>query len=103
MTVAELGALYVDKHAKPNKRSWAEDERLLKVEVYPAIGRMKAQAVKRRDLLDIVEAKAEDGKVAQARLLLATRPGSTSSPKQDPFAVDHLDGEPQRLLAPSRR
>ena len=29
MTVAELGALYIEKHAKPNKRTWAEDERLL--------------------------------------------------------------------------
>src|SRR5262249_5070941 len=44
MTVAELGAIYVDKHAKPHKRTWTEDERLLKVEVYPAIGRMKASA-----------------------------------------------------------
>ena len=72
ITVAELGALYVDKHARPNKRTWAEDERLLKVEVYPAIGRMKATAVRRRDLLDIVEAKAEAGRVRQAGLLLAT-------------------------------
>ena len=72
MTVAELGALYITKHAKPNKKTWAEDERLLKVEVYPAIGRMKASAVKRRDLLDIVEAKAEAGRVRQAGLLLAT-------------------------------
>ena len=30
MTVEELGALYIAKHAKPNKRTWAEDERLLK-------------------------------------------------------------------------
>ena len=71
MTVAELGALYLAKYARPNKRSWKEDERILKVEVYPKLGRMKAAAVKRRDLLDIVEAKAEAGRVRQAGLILA--------------------------------
>jgi len=59
MTVADLGALYLDKWAKRHKRTWAEDERVLEREVYPRIGALKANAVRRRDLLDIIEAKAD--------------------------------------------
>lgn len=72
MTVADLGALFIDKYAKRTKKTWAEDERILKVDVYPEIGRMKAMAVKRRDLLDIIEAKSESGRIAQSRNVLAT-------------------------------
>lgn len=72
MTVADLGAMFIDKYAKRNKKTWAEDERILKVDVYPEIGRMKAMAVKRRDLLDIIEAKSEAGRIAQSRNVLAT-------------------------------
>ena len=71
MTVEDLGKLYVEKYAQRNKRTWKEDERLLKVEVYPAIGRMKSIAVKRRDILDIIEAKAEAGYPAQSTQILA--------------------------------
>ncbi|MEI4480961.1 MULTISPECIES: tyrosine-type recombinase/integrase [unclassified Phyllobacterium] len=71
MTVKELGGLYIDKYAKRNKKTWAEDERLLKVEVYPEIGQMKALAVKRRDILNIIEAKAEAGHLAQSTQILA--------------------------------
>lgn len=71
MTVEDLGALYVEKYAKRNKRTWTEDERLLKREVYPEIGRMKAAAVKRRDVLDLIEAKAEAGYLAQSTQILA--------------------------------
>ncbi|GGA81314.1 integrase [Brucella endophytica] len=71
MTVQEVGELYLEKHAKRNKKTWKQDEQLLKSEVYPEIGRMKALAVKKRDLLDIIEAKAEEGKGAQSNNLLA--------------------------------
>ncbi|WP_353390832.1 site-specific integrase [Brucella sp. NBRC 14130] len=71
MTVEELGALYIEKYAQRNKKTWKQDEQLLKADVYPEIGRMKAEAVKKRDILDIVEAKAEAGKGAQSNNLLA--------------------------------
>ncbi len=71
LTTEELGKLYLEKHAKRNKKTWTEDERLLKKEEYPAIGEMKAESVKRRDVLDIIEAKAEAGHVAQSTQILA--------------------------------
>lgn len=71
VTVEELGRLFIDKYSKRHKKTWAEDERLLNIEVYPEIGRMKAEAVKRRHLLDIIEAKAEAGFIAQSTQILA--------------------------------
>lgn len=71
MTVADLGALYIEKYARRTKKTWAQDERILKADVYPAIGKMKILLVKRRDLLDIIEEKFEDGYIAQSGHVLA--------------------------------
>lgn len=71
MTVKELGALYIEKHAKPNKRTWQEDERFLKREVYPKIGDTKILSLKRADIREIIDAKVDDGKAPTARLILA--------------------------------
>lgn len=71
VTVQELGDLFIKKYARRSKRTWAEDERLLRVEVYPVIGRHKAASVKRRDILDIIEAKADAGYIAQSTQILA--------------------------------
>jgi len=70
-TIEELGALYLEVYAKPNKRTWEEDERILKAEVYPAIGRMKGMAVVRRDVLDIIDKKSAAGAKVQARNIQA--------------------------------
>ncbi|SKA11203.1 tyrosine-type recombinase/integrase [Consotaella salsifontis] len=71
MTVEELAGIFIERYSKRNKRTWREDERLLKVEVIPKIGKLKAAAVKRRDLLDIIDAKAEAGAAAQSTQILA--------------------------------
>ncbi|QOF71877.1 site-specific integrase [Aminobacter sp. SR38] len=71
VTVEDLGDLYIKIYAKPNKRTWEEDARILKNEVYPSIGRMKGVAVSRRDLLDIIDAKSASGAKAQARSIHA--------------------------------
>ena len=71
MAVKELGALYIEKHAKPNKRTWQEDERFLKREVYPKIGDTKILSLKRADIREIIDAKVDDGKAPTARLILA--------------------------------
>ncbi|RUU63252.1 DUF4102 domain-containing protein, partial [Mesorhizobium sp. M7A.T.Ca.TU.009.01.1.2] len=71
LTVEELGGIYIDKYAKRQKKTWAEDERILKREVYPSVGKMKASAVKRRDVLDIIDAKADAGKGAASTNILA--------------------------------
>jgi integrase len=71
MTVRELGALFIEKYAKRYKKSWSEDQRILQKDVFPQIGDMKAVAVKKRDLLDIIDAKADEGHGPQSRHVLA--------------------------------
>lgn len=72
LTVLDLGSLFIEKHGKRFKRSWPEDERILAVEVLPVIGEMRLSHVKRRHILDIIEAKAEAGHIAQSTRILAT-------------------------------
>ncbi|MRG55285.1 tyrosine-type recombinase/integrase [Phyllobacterium sp. SYP-B3895] len=71
LTVKQLGALYIEKHAKPHKKTWKGDETLLESEVYPVIGNHKINKVRRRDLLDIIEAKYAEGKKSQSRNIKA--------------------------------
>lgn len=71
MTVKELASEFVERYAKPGKKTWAEDERMLAVDVIPLIGDRKATGVTKRDILDVVDAKTDAGKMAAARLLFA--------------------------------
>jgi integrase len=71
LTVAELGELYIEKHAKRQKKTWAEDARMLKVDIYPLIGGRKAVSVTKRDILDVVDVKTDAGKEAQGRGVFA--------------------------------
>jgi hypothetical protein len=43
-------------HAKKFKRSWQEDERILNKEVIPLWGKRKAQDIKKRDVILLLEA-----------------------------------------------
>jgi integrase len=53
-TFKELGERYIEDYAKKRKRSWQADERIIKRELNPAIGNMKALAVKRADIRQIL-------------------------------------------------
>jgi hypothetical protein len=59
-TVAALAADFIERHAKPHKRSWEADQRTLDVDILPVIGRMQAGDVQRkhvRALLDDIIAR----------------------------------------------
>lgn len=71
-TVRELGAEFIDKYAKPNKRTWASDERVLEKDVYPHIGEVKLSKLTRADVRRIVDLKADAGHRQQGRIVLAT-------------------------------
>jgi integrase len=73
-TVAAFASEYIERHAKPNKRSWREDERLIHHDVLPAIGDLRIDAVTRRDIvttLDVIRDRGAD--VAANRALAVTR------------------------------
>ena len=60
-TVNDLINEYIERWAKPKKRSWAEDQRILKKEISPIWGNIKAKDIKRRDivlLLDNIQQRA---------------------------------------------
>ncbi len=71
LTVEQIGARYIERYAKVNKRTWQEDERMLIRDVYPVIGRMAASKVTKRDLLDLLDTKVADGAPIGANRLLA--------------------------------
>jgi len=70
-TVKALVAEYIAKWAKPRKRTWKEDERILKKDVIPAFGRRKAKDIKRRDIVLLLDEIMERGAPIQANRTLA--------------------------------
>lgn len=54
-TVSELVDEYLLRHAKKFKRSWQEDERILKRDVVPSWGKRKAADIRKRDINLLLE------------------------------------------------
>lgn len=56
-TFAELGALYIERHAKVKKRptSVAEDERMLAAYLYPIWRNRKIADISRRDVIEVLD------------------------------------------------
>ena len=61
ITVAGLVDYYLERHAKRQKQSWREDERMLMKDVVPRIGHRKAREIRRREIIDLVEDIADRG------------------------------------------
>ena len=70
-TFAELAALYVERWAKPRKRSWKEDERILAVDVTPQWKGRKAKDIKRRDIARMLDRIVKRGAPVAANRALA--------------------------------
>lgn len=98
-TVRALAADYLKRHAKPKKRSAAEDERILDVDVLPRWGDLSVRDLSRRDVRTLIERVVDRGApVAANRTLAVIR-------KMLNFAVDHdwIDANPAaRISKPSR-
>lgn len=72
-TVNDLINEYLEKWAKPRKRSWEEDERLLKKDVATSWGAYKAKDIKRRDVVLLVDKIAKRAPIAANRTLAVVR------------------------------
>jgi integrase len=70
-TVAAFADEYVERYAKPNKRSWREDERLLRRDVLPTLGDLRIDAVTRRDIVVMLDAIRDRGAAALANRVIA--------------------------------
>ena len=70
-TVGDLAKDYLAKHAKPHKKSWKDDDRMLNAEVLPAWKARKVHELTRRDVRALIEAIAERGSPITANRCLA--------------------------------
>jgi integrase len=70
-TVGELAETYLEKWARPRKRSVAEDERILRKDVLPAWGRRKAKDITRRDVIALLDRIVDRGSPIAANRTLA--------------------------------
>lgn len=68
---AELAEEYLEKYAKPRKRSANEDERILRKDVIPVWGRRKAKDIRRRDVIALLDEIVERGSPIIANRTLA--------------------------------
>jgi integrase len=73
-TVEAFASEYLERHAKPHKRSWREDERLLRRDVLPAIGDLRIDTVTRRDIVQMIDSIRDRGaNITANRALGVTR------------------------------
>jgi integrase len=70
-TVAAFAGEYIERHAKLHKRSWREDERLLRRDILPTLGDLRIDAVTRRDLVVTLDAIRDRGATVLANRALA--------------------------------
>ncbi|WIY24332.1 tyrosine-type recombinase/integrase [Parasedimentitalea psychrophila] len=67
----DLAAEYVEKYAKEHKRSWREDERVIKHDLLPVWAHTKAQDITRRDVIALLDRIVARGSGIQANRTLA--------------------------------
>jgi integrase len=70
-TFEELATEYLERHAKRTKRSWRQDEAMIKKTLVPALGHRKAHDVQRRDINRLLEDARDRGLTTQVNRLLA--------------------------------
>jgi integrase len=68
--VEELVKEYLEKWAKPRKKSWEEDKRALEKDVTPTWGKRKAKDITKRDVVLLLESLVERGSPVQSNNLL---------------------------------
>ena len=70
-TVESLVSTYIEKWAKPRKRSWEEDERMLKKDVIPIWGNRKAHSISKKDVIGLLDNVVNRGATITANRTLA--------------------------------
>ena len=71
LTFDELAKIYIDDYAKPNKKSWQEDQRQLDADLLPKWKSRPAGEIRAEDLLAILNAKLRNGSPVAANRLRA--------------------------------
>ena len=64
---------YLERHAKAKKRSWREDERIIKTDILPTFGGMHAKDITRRDVIALLDKKATTAPIMANRVRATLR------------------------------
>ena len=70
-TVGDLARLYIERHAKPHKKSWREDQRQLNKYVLPTWTSLPVAEITRMDVHALLDSIVGDGKPVQANRVQA--------------------------------
>lgn len=65
-TVQAFAEEFIERWAKPNKKTWKEDQRILEKYFIPSIGYLKLQKVHRRDIVSVLDEIRDRGSHVQA-------------------------------------
>jgi hypothetical protein len=71
-TVAQLASLYLDRHARPRKKTAIADESMLRRYVLPAFGSKKVEAIKAADVARLLHSLADKPMAANRLLALVS-------------------------------
>lgn len=104
-TVAEFANVYIERHAKPHKKSWREDERILRTDVLPFIGAIKFAALERKHYVSILDRKVDAGRPKQgAQVLKILRRMEHFAIERGQIGASRIVGiKPPAKSAPRRR
>jgi hypothetical protein len=75
-TIGDLATLYIEKWAKPRKRSWKADDNLLRKKILPKWRHRRITEITRQDVRLLVEGVAEAGAPVVANRVAALEPPS---------------------------
>lgn len=70
-TVSDLAMEYIEKWAKPRKRSWPEDQRILEKDILPQWRTRKAESITRKEVVALLDRIASRGAPIAANRTLA--------------------------------
>jgi integrase len=76
--IESVAERYVERHAKPNNRTWKETERLLKKHIAAAWRDRRLGDIKRRDVHDLLDGIVAEGKPSLANAVFSTFRGLCS-------------------------
>ena len=68
LTFEAVAREYLEKHAKPRKKSWKEDARIIDSCLLPEFGRQQAASIQRRAVREFLEHKAEKAPIMANRI-----------------------------------
>lgn len=71
MTFGAFADEYIERYAKLHKRSWREDQRVINRDLKPIWSHVKAQDIKRRDVIQLLDKIVARGSPIQANRVLA--------------------------------